>query len=98
MLATGHILQYSPTKKRGTLHLGGKGHSALLTFGVEDCTKTVQDELQRGEIPDGPALKVQFNISLRHGGLVGTRIRLADKKPAGRHNRSKPSRRSSKRK
>ena len=59
------------------IHLGGKGHLALLSFVLEDCDKTLSDRLRETAIPDAPPLNVAFDITLKEGGLWGTSARLA---------------------
>ncbi len=97
MRGTGYILQYSPSDQRGMIHLGGGDHSALLAFALSDCDETVRDELKSGEIPSGPAVKVQLDVAIRKGGLWATNVTLAGRKAAtSAKNNSKASRKRAK--
>jgi hypothetical protein len=84
MRATGHIVQYSPEDKRGMIHLGGKGDTALLSFVLEDCDKAVCDKLLNTAIPEGHPLSVAFDITLKNRGLWATGICFSATEKGGR--------------
>jgi hypothetical protein len=92
MRATGYILQYSSTEKRGMVHLGGGEHASLLPFAFSDCDKKVQAELTSGQLPGGSAVNTQFEIALRDGGLVATQVSLARQKSSSARRNTKASR------
>ena len=88
MRATGYILQYNSTEKRGMVHLGGGEHASLLPFAFTDCNKEVKAALTSGQLPGGSAVNTQFDIALRDGGLVAIKVSLAGQKSASSAKRS----------
>ena len=84
MHATGHVLQWSNSAKRGTIHLGGGNHAALVSFAHGDCDRKLRDQLRGGDVPPGASVSVRFDIVLREGALAGVRVRPAGKKSSRR--------------
>jgi hypothetical protein len=84
MRATGDILQWSNDAKRGTIHLGGGSHAALLSFAHADCDRKLKDQLRAGDVPPGASVSVRFDIALRKGALAGINVRPAGRKSSPR--------------
>jgi hypothetical protein len=91
MRDAGYVIHWSNKKGQGMIHMGGRSHSGLLGLALADCDAKLKAQLERSDIPSGAAVRVQFGVAIRDGGLAGAPVSLF---AASRPSREKSKKRS----
>lgn len=73
----GYVVQWNNEKQRGMIHLGGRGHSALLGFAAAGCDAELKKQLRLADIPSAAAIPVQLGVGIRDGNVLAMPVSVA---------------------